>query len=374
MMLIDNAFAVIGVTPGDDQTIVLERAKQAAESGLNVDAALNQLTQMEQRLRAELAWLPGGSPQSANAFLAYARGLREGREVSLPPVEALGTALAQANALSPLFERWPTDDPEMLTALCLTMDGILSQITVEETVQAINADRRAGRWPELQNPGELTKYLNEHLRMLCAPVERWMENLPFEMRGAMIGKLLGPKGIDYKGVLSQVINESYTAGFQKKAKALNNDILSDIKKLSDARSVKDSELNSLQNRINEWCALVAQLPEDRNSTNADGLLMVMGFRNVLVNYVNTSGTREKKYTNYDYLPLSGKTMTITYKSRNDFVNKALTLLDWLEKQFPEQAKLDSRLANDRKQLNDILTQENIMLQSTATTAHIQGKL
>lgn len=374
MMLIDNAFAVLGAMPGDDQTIVRERAKQAAESGRDVDAALNQLTQMEQRLQTELTWLPGASPQSASAFLAYAQGISEGREVSIPPVEALGTALAQANALSPLFERWPTDEPEMLTALCLAMDGILGQITVEETFQAINADRRRGGWPELQDAGELTQCLNEHLRALCAPAKRGIENLPFEKMGETIGKLLGPEGIDYKGILSQVINESYTTAFQNKANAMSTDILKNIKKLSEARSVSDYELDSLQNTINEWCSLVGQLPDDRQSSNVHSLIMVMGFRNVLVNYVNNSRSREKKYTNYDYLPITGKTMTITYQSKSDYVNKALALLDWLEKQFPEQTKLDTRLENDRKQLKDILSKETDMLQNAAMTAHIQGKL
>ena len=169
MKLTENAFAVLGAMPGDDRLVLNEKADEAALlGGEDAEAALNQLMQMNRRISAELSWLPASTADAADSFLAYARALSEGQSAKIPPLDGLGTALAQANALSALFEIWPAEDADMFMGLCRALDRILSQVTAEETLQAINADRMAGGWETIPDVLTLSAPLNDRLRELLS--------------------------------------------------------------------------------------------------------------------------------------------------------------------------------------------------------------
>lgn len=375
MTILENAFAVLGARPTDDRRVLTQRADEIALlGGSDTEDALNQLMQMNRRIRAELAWFPGASPQAASMFFEYARGIARGKAIRVPSVSGLGTALAQANALSALFEIWPADSQVLFVALCRAMDSILSRITPKETFQAINADRKAGGWEPVPDIADLTGPLNDRLRELCAPVVRALEKLDSGTAISVINELYGPKGIDVQGSVAQAVGDAYSMRIHERADVLAGEIRTASERLGKAGSLSKSDLIALKNRTEEWCGLTAPLRLIAGPLRNEGKGIGHGFRNVLVNYVNKAGTVKKEKQFIVPMVNGYKTVTISYQSQADYVNEAIQMNDWLEKTFPEQLELMAQLKQDREQLNAILLKEQRMLSEAESNARIQATI
>ena len=373
MTLTDNAFAVLGARPADNRMTLNEKADEAALfGGGEMEDALNQLMQLNRRLSAELAWFPGASDQAADAFLEYAKALKEGRAAAVPPVEGLGTALAQANGLAALFEIWPVDDSAMLEALCRALDSILGQVTAQEAFEAVNQDRRRGGWEPVPDVMSLVEPLNGHLRELCAPVRKVAERMELKALAGTILKLLASAGFDVQGSVVQTLLDSYTMRVHERAETGKQKLLERIERLSKANSVSKAQLSETADLVNEWCDLTVPLRKIPGSYRDDARAIGFGMREVVVNYVNKAGSVKKQQV-FTFRVLNGtRTVTVEYQSQMPYVLEARDKTLWLKSRFTEQVELVSRLEEDGKMLDQIRENENTMLRNAEERARRQA--
>ena len=371
MTLIDNPFAVLGAMPADDRMTLTNKADEAALlGGEDTEAALNQLMQMNRRIPAELAWLPGAGGAAVNAFTAYARLLSKEKPARVPPMDGIGTALAQANGLSPLFERWPADNPVLFEGLCRAMDGVLSRVTVKDTLRAINADRRAGGWEPVPDEQALAGPLNDRLRELCAPVGQAMAKLNDHDAAAALRLLLDSEnGIDAQGSVGQAITDAYSMRILERTDKLKGEIIAGTVRLGQSASVSTQELQGLQGKAETWCDLTAPLRQSAGPLRNDAKAIGHGIRNALVNYVNKAGAVRKKENVYVPAANGVRTVTIEYNSQSDTVKWALEFNKWLVNMFPEQLELQAQLQQDDAQLNQLLKNEYSMLERARMQAY-----
>ena len=373
MKLMDNAFAVLGAMPADNRVILNEKADEAALLGDgDAEAALTRLMQMNRRIPVELGWFPGATREAASAFLDYARALSEGRHMGVPPLEGLGTPLAQANALSALFEIWPVEDGEMYIALCRALDSILSQVTAEETLRAINADREAGRWETIPDAVTLNEPLNERLRDLCQPVSQAASALSTKAVASALDALNGPTGIDPLGSVAQAVGNAYSMRIHEEAGELRDSILAEAGRLGNGPRVSESEMSAIRGKTDRWCALTAPLRLQPGVFRNEAKNIGHGVRNVLVNYINKATPEKKKKTVYVPVHNGTRVVTFEYNSQSVNVKKAIDVNKWLRVAFPEQLELLERLKDDDIQLNQMLKNEENMVSNAETEAFRRG--
>ncbi|MGN1021815.1 MAG: hypothetical protein ACI4O7_15740 [Aristaeellaceae bacterium] len=369
-MLTENAFAVLDAMPGDSRRVLNNKADDAALlGGDNTDAALNQLMQMNRRIAAEVRWLPGATAEAASRFLSYNRAIAGGQRAAIPSLDGLGTALAQANALALLFEQWPTDQPELFNGLCRALDGILSQVTVEDTMAAINADRAAGGWEPIPDLSALTTPLEEHLRELCAPAGHAVERMQQSQAAPLLAELLGPNGIDSQGCVAQAICDAYLLKIHEEANSLKAALLLDVQTLINAQQIQLSSFTVMKNRIVKWCALTAPLQRVPGPVRNDMKAIGLGFRNAVVDYVNKSGVVQKTTT----VRVLHGTVTINYNSRQEYVNNALDLHNWMLAVFFNHSDVTDQVKEDIRQFRDILKKEDDMLSHARQEAMLKFK-
>ena len=369
MTLIDNAFAVLGAKPTDNRFALNNKADVAALlGGGETDDALNQLMQLNRRISAELAWLPGADPAAADAFLEYARTVSAGKPARIPPVEGLGTALAQANALAALFDIWPANNEAMFSALCRALDAILSQVTAAETLQAINADRQAGSWEPIPDEASLSDPLNERLRALTAPVRRAAEAFPELDFAAMLKTVLGPDGIDPQGSVALALMDAYTIRVHDRAEELKQQITPEAARLLALDSIDQNSLSKLFAKVEKWESLTAPLRLVPGNERSDARSICQDVRNVVVNYVNKAST--VKRSKFVTIPMGSMTrrVTIEYQTKDPAITEARSRTQWLMKNFSEQTELVAQLMEDDKTLDQLQRNEAKMLQDAEAKA------
>ncbi len=371
MTLLDNAFAQLGAMPGDNRRALNEKADEAAMlSGADTEGALNQLMQMNRRISAELAWLPGATAEAADAFLAYARTVSQGEAAPIPPVLELGTALAQANALAPLFEIWPTDSPELIIGLCRALDGIIGQITTNDTLQAINEDRTKGGWEPISDEFSLAGLLNDHLRELCVPVRRSVEKILSDAAASdTLQKILESGEVDSQGVVAEAACDAYRMRVHEKAEKLKAEIDAATKELQEATSLRFWSVEDLQEKVKRWCSLTAPLRQIPGAERNDAKGIGNGLMNVAVNYFNHAGTVEKKKNVYVPIPNGMRTVTITYKSQTDAIGNVRKVTEWMKQAFHEQLELQNRIKESDATLKNMQTNEELMLSRAEADAY-----
>lgn len=290
----------------------------------------------------------------------------------MPPVEGLGTALAQANGLAALFEIWPVDDSAMLEALCRALDSILGQVTAQEAFEAVNQDRRRGGWEPVPDVMSLVEPLNGHLRELCAPVRKVAERMELKALAGTILKLLASAGFDVQGSVVQTLLDSYTMRVHERAETGKQKLLERIERLSKANSVSKAQLSETADLVNEWCDLTVPLRKIPGSYRDDARAIGFGMREVVVNYVNKAGSVKKQQV-FTFRVLNGtRTVTVEYQSQMPYVLEARDKTLWLKSRFTEQVELVSRLEEDGKMLDQIRENENTMLRNAEERARRQA--
>ena len=362
MTLSENSFAVLGTAPTDDRRTLTEKADEAALiGGEDTEAALNQLMQMNRRIVAEISWFPGATRQATEAFLDYSRQIAAGKPAVIPPMDGLGTALAQANALNALFEIWPADDPELFIGLCRAIDRILIQIKADDVLEAINADRKAGKWELIQDVHEIEEPLYAHIRELCHPSVKAAEKMDAGTLAPVLKKLFETEGFDLGGDISQALRAVHSAKIHETAEKKKKEIFDEIGHYAKQSLITIHDLSGIQQLAESWCSLTAPLRSAPGTVKNDARAMGFALRSIVVDFVNKANTTTKRRTVTIHKISGPSTVVITYHSKRDAIDKALDFTQSLMKMFPEQTELLEKLREDREQLNKIIHEEEVLL-------------
>ena len=169
-----SPFFVLGVTVRDDRR---EITAQAADKLLDFDPDVCQqaradLLNPRTRAAAEVAWLPGVSPNRAKDLVGRVRSDPQSiwTETGLP-------ALAHANLLSAAFQNLSVTDPSDLSNKILQLARIVEQVAIEDVLRDINEDRAVAGFPAVQGTGLLDEHIQERKRHFGGTVAAAVDRL-----------------------------------------------------------------------------------------------------------------------------------------------------------------------------------------------------
>lgn len=143
-----SPFYLLGVTTRDDRRRIVAIAE---ERSLDIDSAASQkarsdLAHPRTRLTAEVAWLPGVSPNRA----AHLVGLALCDPASLRTEKGL-PSLAYANLLAETLEHVRgEDDPSNVASFIDEIAELVGQLSADEVARDINEDRAVAGFPEVK--------------------------------------------------------------------------------------------------------------------------------------------------------------------------------------------------------------------------------
>ena len=155
-----SPFSILGVTIRDNRQHIVKLSEvRSLEIGHDVSQdARSALTNPRTRLSSEMSWLPGVSPNRANAYLKmlvdapmYLR-----QELRIP-------TLAHLNLLSAAFDAIDENhDLDDLVDFILEFATLVDLVNVENVMRDVNEDRLVAGFPMIQN---LTKVEDEFISM-----------------------------------------------------------------------------------------------------------------------------------------------------------------------------------------------------------------
>jgi len=171
-----NPFWVLGATPRDDRRHIVELADQKL---LEIDhevcqKARSDLTNPRTRLAAEMAWLPGLSPnkaaQLARQILQDAMSARD---------ELVGPPLAHANLMAAALEAIKEDDdPADVAEFIQDLAWMADEVDVDDVLRDINEDRAVSGFPEIRSTEQVQSELTERRRYFRDAVRSALDRLP----------------------------------------------------------------------------------------------------------------------------------------------------------------------------------------------------
>lgn len=176
LRLEESAFAQLAVSTRDSAERIRERARahRDAPERARYEQLAADLLDHRSRLAAELAWLPGVSPEKVDALLDRARHEPESlRAVPDLPVLArlnlLAVALESADARS---------DTTALAGAITDMGNLVSRLSAAEILKHINGDRAASGFTPMLVVGELEEGLALRRRHYIETIGRTLDRLP----------------------------------------------------------------------------------------------------------------------------------------------------------------------------------------------------
>lgn len=171
----DVPFAVLGATPRDTRTRIVELAE---ERSLELDPVLCQkarsdLTNPRTRLSAELAWFPGLSPGKIVKFLGELNydpmSIRD--EAGLPP-------LAHFNLMTYALETVSDGDGDDIAAFVCEVADLAEDVDSDSVLRDINEDRDIAKFPPVQAAEQVEAALSEHKDRCRDGVKQTLNRLP----------------------------------------------------------------------------------------------------------------------------------------------------------------------------------------------------
>lgn len=170
-----NPFFVLGVTVRDDRRKIVEMAEERA---LNIDPdtcqkARSDLTNPRTRLSAEMAWLPGLAPRTAENLV---RTLSE--DPHFVRSDERVPDLAQANLMAAALELIGEDeDAESIAELIRTFAWVAEIIDAEEILRDINEDRAISGFPEVKGVEAIEEELAERRKAYRSLLKSLLDSL-----------------------------------------------------------------------------------------------------------------------------------------------------------------------------------------------------
>lgn len=157
-----NPFCVLGVTTRDHSRKIIEIAE---ERSLSIDPdvcqqARSDLTNPRTRLSAEMAWMPGVAPRTAeNLINALSENPASARsEMGLPQ-------LARANVMAAAFELVEEDEPATSVAQFMRdFAWVVESVSADDVLRDINEDRTISGFPQVQGIDAIGDIFTERRR------------------------------------------------------------------------------------------------------------------------------------------------------------------------------------------------------------------
>jgi hypothetical protein len=178
-LLLDNDFHRLGVSVRDPVAKIVDAAANPliAVASEAAERARFTLTNPRARLRAEVAWLPGVSPNRAAQLLEMLRsGIgAEGGAEGLP-------ATARANFLiSRLTLRPVPQDVEAATAQLAVALNAIAAIAPSDLLREINEDRSVAAIPPVRAEEVLAEALDQQRRVYNSALRSFLNRLPTDV-------------------------------------------------------------------------------------------------------------------------------------------------------------------------------------------------
>ncbi len=171
-----NPFWLLGATTRDDRRRIVELAEQKLLE-LDQEAcqkARSDLTGPRTRLSAEMAWLPGVSPNRASHLVQ--KILQDPMSVRL---EARLPLLAHANLMAAAFEAIDAKDQSSDVATFIKQVATLvEKLTVADVLRDINEDRAVSGFPEITSVDQVESELVERNRYYRNAIKEALDRLP----------------------------------------------------------------------------------------------------------------------------------------------------------------------------------------------------
>jgi hypothetical protein len=320
-----SPFWILDLSPRDNRSLIMQVAEEAALEldAEQCEAAKSQLTNLPKRLAAEVAWLPGISPNRAKnlalqILLSPHTVLLEG---ALPP-------LVRANLAAALYESSDTAPP--LVDFFVT----LAEVQADEVLKFINEDRSVAGFPLVPSLTNVEEALASHTRYFASSVVAWLDRLPSRSISSVLSSTIEELSIYFDSLpdtLSDIIDsyETRSSSFLELESANVEKLLAAARKLapigSDALQpilLKIQEVARNWDHIAQPIQLLAQAKgiEHKPSRN-----LAMSIRNLAIELVNDHA----------------------------LVDEAASLTELLKELFAELPILSERLEADAADLDEL---------------------
>ena len=171
-----NPFGLLGATTRDDRhrIVALAEEKSLVLDSDTCEKARAHLTNLRSRISAEVAWLPGLSPERTRELLDTLPDSVDSLKSknSLPP-------LAKANLLAAAFERFgPEMESSSWRAWIMMLADTVAAIDPEDVLRAINEDREVAGFPTVKSRDVIEAELSERMRCYKDAVKSALNELP----------------------------------------------------------------------------------------------------------------------------------------------------------------------------------------------------
>ena len=177
--LLRNPFAALGVSIRDDRAKILEAAEQRSleRDPEECRKAKGTLTNPRSRLSAEVAWLPGLSPQRAGQLLGRLRAAPR----SIPDEAGL-PVLAHCNLTeAAIYSLGPKSSAEDAILFIKSLTALSESLDPEKVLQEINEDRSVAGFPDVGSADLVEAELWDRKRVFVLSIKTSLNQLRSEV-------------------------------------------------------------------------------------------------------------------------------------------------------------------------------------------------
>lgn len=176
----ENPFAILGVTPRDNRSAIIERAEEKA---LHIDPELCQkaradLSNPRSRIAAEIRWLPGVAPRQAERLISELPNspIDDGKVSGLPVLAEANLMAARLQLLDP-----ESSDVDTISTFLDILAWTAESMPAEDILRDINEDRAVAGFPEIRDLSAVEQELQEQHRFIKTIIRDFLDLMPSEM-------------------------------------------------------------------------------------------------------------------------------------------------------------------------------------------------
>ena len=331
-----NAFQVLGATPRDRKSRLMELAEDASLHGdaEAADVARSTLVNPRNRLAAEIAWFPGVAPGRIDAALA---ALRDGRDVdaaesSLPPLCAANLELVRLAAGGKA-------DAAKLQQAILRVADFVERLDPQAVLLAINEDRQAACFPPVADVALVEQEIAERVRLYQRVLTERLDSLPTALMVAAYEKLsrdAGAPGHATPRLVSELLAayELHAGQFLAGEAERILGIVDATRKAADAKAPADlvqAKVRQIAAAIVDWDRVAQPIQLARQRAGLD-------------------------HEDSNRLAFRTRSLAVHLFNAHDYLAESKLLSDTLHEVFAEVAAVTDVVEADVRALNDIEAQ------------------